>query len=111
MRIIAWVSLAFLSSFVATGSSRSQDVKMTTTPPETIKTSIYFDSVSHKLTITCDLATRGWCYFFVADEMRARGVVVRSKTRTVISGVSDKARVCAVGRNPGATCNLSLVSG
>lgn len=110
IRVIASVSLAFLLSLVATGSLRSQGVKVTTISPETIKTSTYFDSASQKLTITCDLATRGWCYFFVADEMRAKGFVVRSKTRAVIAGVSDKARVCAVGRNPGGTCNLTPVS-
>jgi hypothetical protein len=105
----ASVGLAAVLSLTSTTSATFFKTEVSTIPPETVKTSTFYDSASHKLTITCDIASRGLCRFTVVDGARTKEFMLRPKTRSIIAGVSDKARVCAVGRNPGLACNLVSV--
>lgn len=109
MITIAFVGLAVASSLTSTTSATFRRTEVTSIPSETVKTSTYYDAASHKLTITCEVASRGLCRFTVVDGVRTKEFMLRPKTRSIIAGVSEKARVCAVGRNPGVACNLVSV--
>jgi len=50
------------------------------------------------------------CRFTVVDGAHTKEFALRQKTRSVIAGISGKARVCAVGKNPGIACNLVPVA-
>ncbi len=110
MNVIASLQLILALSVTSTSSSYSFNTQVTTIAAENLKTATYYDSNSQKLTIVCDVASRGRCRFTVVDGSRRKIFDLRSKTRSVISGVSNKARVCAVGNNTGP-CNLVAVTG
>jgi hypothetical protein len=107
---ITSVGMALTLSLVASDPCVARLIKTTTNPPETVETSTYYDSASRRLTLTCDRASRGLCRFSVVDGTRTTKFALRPTARASIAGVSRQARVCAVGRNPGAACNLVSVS-
>lgn len=109
MPAIASVGLALALSVVANSPALSGIRKVTTIPPETLTTSTSYDDASRKLTIMCDHASRGVCRFTVVDGIRTKNIFLRSKTQYVLANVSRKARVCALGKNPGVACNLMPV--
>lgn len=79
------------------------------TPPETVRTSLTYDSGTRRLVLGCDAASRGLCIFEVADGSARRRLAVPPRRRVVVSGVTTGAKVCARGRNPGVQCDWQPV--
>ena len=110
MPITALFGTVLAFSAAVNGSTISSVKRMTTIPVETLTTSTSYDDASHKLTIICDHASRGLCRFTVIDGVRTASISLRPKTRTVLTNVSRNARMCALGKNPNAACDLMPVS-
>lgn len=92
-----------LSAFPAK-ASLSASVKVTRTPPETIKSEVAYDTATKRLDIRCVAATRGSCRIIVANGSRQQVVLLKPGQSTALVGVLPSARTCTRGLNPQASC-------